>query len=242
MIIDLCTNDLKEHLVLNTREMTYKQVRDEIISYAERKRNAFSNDLKAMDLDEVEDDHVWWGGMEHDHEQWDLHCPKGSHNDFKGVSKGDNSKGGSKGDSQGKGGTPGIATGAESGATLNRVVVRRTTTWRTSGRTGRATLRGGYEQIAHIMEENKNQLENLEKSGGYRCSCSLEHRGCVTSNWFAALKESIEDEEMSVGTGTPPELFRFIGLRNFEPEHNRLERLIRKSADFGVQHTANNFK
>ena len=51
--------------------MTYKQVRDEIISYAERKRNAFSNDLKAMGLDEVEDDHVWWGGMEHDHEQWD---------------------------------------------------------------------------------------------------------------------------------------------------------------------------
>ena len=73
-----------------------------------------------LDLDEVEDDHVWWGGMEHDHEQWDQHCSeehlysmgwnkggykgypkggsKGSFNDFKGVGKGDNSKG------QGKGG------------------------------------------------------------------------------------------------------------------------------------------
>ena len=70
----MCTKDLEEHLELSTREMTYKQVRDEIISYAERKRNAFSNDLKAMDVDEVEDDHVWWGGLEHDHEQWDQHC------------------------------------------------------------------------------------------------------------------------------------------------------------------------
>ena len=74
VIIDMCTKDLMEHLELSTREMTYEQVRDEIISYAERKSNAFSNDLKVMDVDEVEDDHVWWGGLEHDHEQWDQHC------------------------------------------------------------------------------------------------------------------------------------------------------------------------
>ena len=54
VIIDLCTKDLKEHLELSTREMTYKQVRDVIISYVERKRNAFSSDLKAMDVDDVE--------------------------------------------------------------------------------------------------------------------------------------------------------------------------------------------
>ena len=60
VLIDLCPTDLKEHLELTTREMTYKQVRDEVISYTERKRNAFSNDLKAMDVDEVD--------QKHDHE------------------------------------------------------------------------------------------------------------------------------------------------------------------------------
>ena len=44
----MCTKDLKEYLELSTREITHKQVRDEIISYAERMRNAFSSDLKAM--------------------------------------------------------------------------------------------------------------------------------------------------------------------------------------------------
>ena len=107
VIIDLCTKDLKEHLELSTREMTNKQVRDEIISYAERKRNAFSNDLKAMDLDEVEDDHVWWCGMEHDHEQWDQHCSEKQLYSMgwnKGVRKGGYkgwNKGGYKGYSKG---------------------------------------------------------------------------------------------------------------------------------------------
>ena len=38
VINDLCTKDLKEHLELITREMKYKEVRDEIMSYVERKR------------------------------------------------------------------------------------------------------------------------------------------------------------------------------------------------------------
>ena len=44
-------------------------MRDEIISYAERKRS----DPKAMEVDDVEDDHMWWSGMAHDQEQWDQH-------------------------------------------------------------------------------------------------------------------------------------------------------------------------
>ena len=233
VIIDLCTKDLKEHLELSTREMTYKQVRDEIVSYADRKRNAFSNDLKAMDLDEVEDDHVWWGGMEHDHEQWDQHCSeeqlysmgwnkgvgkggykgwnkggfkgypkggsKGSFNDFKGVGKGDNSKGGSKGDGQGKvaraAALTGIATGAESGATLNRVVVRRTTTWRTSGRTGRATLRVVTSRSPTTSKRTRTSWGSwntmavvvLLRTGSLHCKNSMRM-------------------EMSFGTGTPPGL------------------------------------
>ena len=242
VIIDLCTKDLKEHLELSTREMTYKQVRDEIISYVERKRNAFSNDLKAMDVDEVEDDHVWWGGMEHDHEQWDQHCSeeqlysmgwnkgvgkggykgwkkggykgypkggfKGRFNDFKGVGKGDYNKGGSKGDGQGKGGKGSGFNGychwcGEWGHSRQKDDYMEN-----QRKNGKGNSKGGYEQITHNVEENKNQLENLEKSGGYRCLCSLEHRGsrCVTLNRFAALQELNEDEEMSVGTGTPPGL------------------------------------
>ena len=93
---------------------------------------------------------------------------RGSFNDFKGVGKDDNSKGGSKADGQGTGGK---GSGfdeychwcEECGATLNRVVVRRTTTWRTSGRTGRATLR--VVTSSRNVEENKNQLDNLENLG-----------------------------------------------------------------------------
>ena len=110
VIIDLCTKDLKEHLELSTQEMTYKQVRDEIISDAERKRNAFSSDLMAMDVDDVADDHMWWGGMNHHQEQLDQHFSEELHSrswtnsvgkgGFKGWNKGGYQrypKGGSKG-------------------------------------------------------------------------------------------------------------------------------------------------
>ena len=221
VIIDLCTKDLKEHLELSTREMTYKQVRDEIISYAERKRNAFSNDLKPMDLDEVKDDHVWWGGMEHDHEQWDQHCPEEQLYSIgwnKGVGKGDNSKGGSKGDGQGIG-------GKGSGFNGN-------CHW--CGEWGHSQSRCRQKDDYRLRAEN--QLENLEKSGGYRCLCSLEHRGsrCVTSNRFAALPELNEDEEMPVGTGTPPGLTvgDFITVK---PKHQKKtkDRKVNQHACFG---------
>jgi hypothetical protein len=56
VIIDLCTKDLKEHLELIAKEMKYKEVRDEIMSYVERKRDLFGNQLKAMDVDSYEDE------------------------------------------------------------------------------------------------------------------------------------------------------------------------------------------
>ena len=121
----------------------------------------------------------------------------------KRAGKGDNCNGGSKGDGQGKGGKGSGFNGychqcGEWGHSQSHC--RR--------KNGKGNSKGGYEQIAHNGEENKNQLENLEKSGCYRCLCSLEHRGsrCVTSNLFAALQELNEDEEMSVGTGTLPGL------------------------------------
>ena len=285
VIIDLCTKDLKEHLELSTREMTYKQVRDEIISYVERKRNVFSNDLKAMDLDEVEDDHVWWGGVEHDHEQWDQHCSRGAalqHGLEQGCWQG-RLQGLEQGQLQGlpEGTAPkaasttskvsarattaredprvtakekvaraaaltDIATRAESGAhSQSRCRQKGRLHWRTSGKNGKGNSKGGYEQIAHNVEENKNQLENLEKSGGYRCLCSLEHRGsrCVTSNRFAALQELNEDEEMSVGTGTPPGLTvgHFITVKPKHPEEDQGQEgeptdMFRRLEQCGGQH------
>ena len=65
VIIDLCNKDLKEHLELITREMDYKKVREEIMSFVERKRDTFSNQLKAMDMDNYEEtDGTWWGGKD----------------------------------------------------------------------------------------------------------------------------------------------------------------------------------
>ena len=63
VIIDLRTKDLKEHLELITREMKYKEVREEIMSFVERKRDLFGTQLKAMEVDNYEEmgDQVWWG-------------------------------------------------------------------------------------------------------------------------------------------------------------------------------------
>ena len=51
VIVDLCTKDLRENLEYNTRDMTYKEVRDEIMSYVERKRDTSGSQLKAMEVD-----------------------------------------------------------------------------------------------------------------------------------------------------------------------------------------------
>ena len=45
--------------------MTHKEVRDEIMSYVERKRDLFGGQLKAMEIDNNEEwDPAWWGGKE----------------------------------------------------------------------------------------------------------------------------------------------------------------------------------
>jgi hypothetical protein len=65
VIVDLCTKDLRENLEYNTRDMTYKEVRDEIMSYVERKRDTFGSQLKAMEVDNYEKG--WYGSGE---EEW----------------------------------------------------------------------------------------------------------------------------------------------------------------------------
>ena len=73
---------------------------------------------------------------------------------------------------------------------------------------GKGSSKGGYEHGTNSVEENKNQLEHLERTGGYRCLCSLEHRcsGSVTTNRFAALQELDEDEQMANDPVNPPGL------------------------------------
>ena len=68
VIIDLCPKDFREHLELTTKDKEYKEVREEVMSYVERKREQFGSQLKAMEVDNYEEEWMngnefsWWGG------------------------------------------------------------------------------------------------------------------------------------------------------------------------------------
>ena len=55
VFVDLCTVDLKEYLELITREIKYKEVRDDIMCFVERTRDLFRTLLEAMDVDNHEE-------------------------------------------------------------------------------------------------------------------------------------------------------------------------------------------
>ena len=62
VIIDLRVKDLKDHLELTTKDLSYKDVRDEILSYVERKRDVFGKQVTAMEVDSHEETEHWGGG------------------------------------------------------------------------------------------------------------------------------------------------------------------------------------
>ena len=72
VMVDLCSKDLRERLEHDTKDMSYKEVWDEIMAYVERKRDLFGSQVKAMDVDKFEHDEwekyaaendiTWWGG------------------------------------------------------------------------------------------------------------------------------------------------------------------------------------
>ena len=66
VMIDLCTKDLKEYLELQGH-LTQDKVRNEIISYVERKRNQVDSQVKAMEVDNCEAD----GDTNKEQESWD---------------------------------------------------------------------------------------------------------------------------------------------------------------------------
>ena len=55
-------NDLKDHLELTTKDLSYKDVRDEILSYVERKRDVFGKQVTATEVDSHEKTEDWGGG------------------------------------------------------------------------------------------------------------------------------------------------------------------------------------
>ena len=55
VIIDLCSKDLRDHLELSTKQMSYLEVREEILNYVERKRDNYNSQVKAMEVDNFED-------------------------------------------------------------------------------------------------------------------------------------------------------------------------------------------
>jgi len=278
VIIDLCTKDLKEHLELSTRDMTYKQVRDEVISYAERKRNTFSNDLKAMDVDECyEAEATFWGGKAPYHDAWEytegeLYSmsghkgyskggPKGGHKgdlkgsfkgnykgQFKGYSKGD-SKGMQKGDGKGQIGKAGGFMGychwcGEWGHSQSRCPAK--DEYVDGVRQSKGKGKGSYRSADSIEESGdhgsgKDTLESLEKTGGFRTLCSLEHRcphRCV--NRFTALSPNDEDfEEADAGIKTvrPPGLTLgdFIPVMGKKAKSKVKKADIRASSPEGIE-------
>ena len=58
IMIELCTPDLKEHLEFNLKDVDYKDTREAVMAYVERKRR---DPLTAMEVGNHEHD-SWWGG------------------------------------------------------------------------------------------------------------------------------------------------------------------------------------
>ena len=106
--LDLCTKDLREHLEITTKEKSYREVREEIMSYVERKRESFSNGIKAMEVDNAESAHnldvTWWGGGD-DAGQWLPFQNESCHDSYYSNESVDyvNTKGGKKGFGKGFG-------------------------------------------------------------------------------------------------------------------------------------------
>ena len=65
--LDLCTKDLQEHLEITTRDKSYREVREEMMSYVERKREQFQSGIRAMEVDNAERilGERWIGGDDH---------------------------------------------------------------------------------------------------------------------------------------------------------------------------------
>ena len=100
----MSTTELKEHLEFNLKDMGYKETREAVMAYVERKRK---DPLTAMEVGNHENENEWWTDCAHDYQYQD---PEQYHNelnysDYGGKGKGISwtMKGKGKGQSKGSG-------------------------------------------------------------------------------------------------------------------------------------------
>ena len=68
IMTELCTPELKEYLEFNNKDYDYKDTREAIMAYVERKRR---DPLTAMEVGNHECDHLWWSEGENDYQYQD---------------------------------------------------------------------------------------------------------------------------------------------------------------------------
>ena len=68
IMTELCTPELKEYLEFNNKDYDYKDTREAIMAYVERKRR---DPLTAMEVGNHECDHLWWSEGENDYQYHD---------------------------------------------------------------------------------------------------------------------------------------------------------------------------
>ena len=104
IMTELCTPELKEYLEFNNKDVSYKDTREAIMAYVERKRR---DPLTAMEVGNHEEGHEWFGGTENDYPYQDLeYCHNEiNYNGYTGKGKGVNwaPKGKGKGPYKGNG-------------------------------------------------------------------------------------------------------------------------------------------
>ena len=104
IMTELCTPDLKEYLEFNNRDISYKDTREAIMAYVERKRK---DPLTAMEVGNHECEHEWWSDIENDYQfqEHDEYHNELNYNGYAGKGKGKNwgMKGKGKGPYKGMG-------------------------------------------------------------------------------------------------------------------------------------------
>ena len=104
IVTELCTPELKEYLEFNNKDVSYKDTREAIMAYVERKRK---DPLTAMEVGNHECDHEWWNDLENDYLYQDTEAYHNelNYNGYDGKGKGASwtTKGKGKGPYKGKG-------------------------------------------------------------------------------------------------------------------------------------------
>ena len=223
ILTELCTPELKEYLEFNNKDYGYKETREAIMSYVERKRK---DPLTAMEVGNHECDNMGWGELEHDYMYHDVEdcyhelnysgygfkgkgknwAPKGKgKGPYKGVGKGEFMKGSGKDKGKGKG-KKGSFQGechwcGKWGHTASRCPEKdQYMDWlRRVNSMGKGGMQPHVE-THHIAEEELqwkhvgNPVSTLEQEGRYVDIGNMDRHFPKLSNMFGVLSESEVDD------------------------------------------------